>query len=157
MVHRQGLHPDRTASATPPTPFSTPSPGRNSLIPQAAFRFARQSSRVAEAAVSLRALRREIMAANGWSLRDLYRTLETPGANRLRDAHAALDSAVRAAYGMKATEDTLAFLLRLNLDLAAKESKGNLITAPGLPQLVATPNTFASEDCVQPPAPGFVP
>jgi len=34
---------------------------------------------VAEAAVSLRALRREIMAANGWSLRDLYRTLETPG------------------------------------------------------------------------------
>jgi hypothetical protein len=37
------------------------------------------------------------MAANGWSLRELYRTLETPGANRLRDAHAALDSAVRAA------------------------------------------------------------
>ena len=41
------------------------------------------------------ASRREIMAANGWSLRDLYRTLETPGTNRLRDAHAALDSAVR--------------------------------------------------------------
>ena len=70
-----------------------------------------QVKAVAEAAVSLRALRREIMAANGWSLRDLYRTLETPGANRLRDAHAALDSAVRAAYGMKATEDPLAFLL----------------------------------------------
>ena len=40
------------------------------------------------------------MAANGWSLRDLYRTLETPGTNRLRDAQAALDSAVRAAYAM---------------------------------------------------------
>ena len=77
-----------------------------------------QVKAVAEAAVSLRALRREIMAANGWSLRDLYRTLETPGTNRLRDAHAALDSAVRAAYGMKEKEDTLAFLLRLNLDLA---------------------------------------
>jgi hypothetical protein len=41
--------------------------------------------RFAEASRLLRALRREIMAANGWSLRDLYRTLETPGTNRLRD------------------------------------------------------------------------
>ena len=56
---------------------------------------------VAEAAVSLRALRREIMTANGWSLRALYRSLETPGANRLRDAQAAFNDAVRAAYGMK--------------------------------------------------------
>jgi hypothetical protein len=68
-------------------------------------------------------LRREILAANGWSLRDLYRTLETPGAIRLRDAKAALDSAVRAAYGMNATEDTLAFLLALNLELADKGAK----------------------------------
>ena len=34
-----------------------------------------------------------ITATNGWSRRDLYRTLETPGAKRLRDAHAALDAA----------------------------------------------------------------
>jgi hypothetical protein len=34
----------------------------------------------------LHSLRRDIMQGNGWSLRDLYRTLETPGANRLRDA-----------------------------------------------------------------------
>ena len=50
-----------------------------------------------EAARSLRTLSREIMQSNGRSLRDLYRTLETPGANRLRDAQAALDSAVRVA------------------------------------------------------------
>jgi len=71
---------------------------------------------VAEAARALRALRREIMDANGWSLRDLYRSLETPGANRLRDAQAALNSAVRAAYGMKSEEDgrrTERFSLRL--------------------------------------------
>jgi hypothetical protein len=49
------------------------------------------------------------MQSDGWSLRDLYRTLETPGANRLRDAHAALDAAVRAACGMKEEEDPLAF------------------------------------------------
>ena len=43
-----------------------------------------QVKAVAEAARSRRALRHEIMQSNGWSLRDLYRTLETPGANRHR-------------------------------------------------------------------------
>ena len=94
----------------------------------------------------LRALRREIMAANGWSLRDLYRTFETPGINRLRDAQAAIDSAVRTAYGMKDTEDTLVFLLRLNLDLAAKEARGELIAPPGLPALAPNP-----ADCITAP------
>ena len=106
------------------------------------------SSAVAGATRSLRALSREIMAANGWSLRDLYRTLETPGTNRLRDTQAALDSAVRAAYGMKATEDTLAFLLRLNLDLAAKEASGVFIAPPGLPALVPDPADFVTADCM---------
>ncbi len=106
---------------------------------------------VAEAAVSLRALRREIMAANGCSLRDLYRTLETPGTNRLRDAQAALDSAVRVAYGMKDGEDTLAFLLRLNLELAGKESNARPITPPGLPAGVTKPETLVSDDCIRPP------
>ncbi len=32
------------------------------------------------------------------SLRDLYRTLEDPGSNPLRDAQARLDTAVRAAH-----------------------------------------------------------
>ena len=85
------------------------------------------------------------MSANGWSLRDLYRTLETPGANRLRDAHAALDSAVRRGYGMKDTEDPLAFLLKLNLDLAAKESAGESITPPGLPAVITVPDGLASK------------
>ena len=62
---------------------------------------AKQIRAVAKAAYDLRALRREMMSNNDWSLRELYRTLETPGQNRLRDAQAALDSAVRAAYGMK--------------------------------------------------------
>jgi hypothetical protein len=71
-----------------------------------------QVSTLSLSARSLRALRREIVAATGWSLRELYRTLETPGANRLRDAHAALGSAVRAVHGMKQDEDPFAFLLR---------------------------------------------
>jgi len=88
------------------------------------------------------------MSANGWSLRDLYRSLETPGENRLRDAHAALDAAVRAAYGMKENEEILAFLLKLNLELADKESKGEPITPPGLPSWVPRPADFVSNDCV---------
>jgi hypothetical protein len=48
---------------------------------------------------------RQITTANYWSLRDLYRTLEIPGTNRLRDAHGALDSSFRAACGMKDGEE----------------------------------------------------
>ena len=97
-----------------------------------------QVKAVAEAAVSLRALRREIMAANGWSLRDLYRTLETPGTNRLR-----------AAYGMKDTADPLAFLLHLNLALAEKEARGELIDAPGLPASLSKSTDLVTSDCLQ--------
>jgi hypothetical protein len=68
-------------------------------------------------------------------LRDLYRTLETPSANRLRDTHAALHSTVRAAYGLKDSEDTLAFLLKLNLRLAARESADEFITMQASPLL----------------------
>ena len=95
----------------------------------------RKSKAVAEAAVSLRALRREIMAANGWSLRGLYRTLETPGTNRLRDAQAALDSAVR-----------------LNLQLADKEAGGETITPPGLPPMAVGQDGWISDDCIAAPA-----
>ena len=103
---------------------------------------------VAEAARALRNLRHEIMQDNGWSLRELYKSLETPGENRLRAAHAALDAAVRAAYGMKPAEDILAFLLKLNLELADKEANGEAITPPGLPAFVNDPKTFISKDCV---------
>ena len=65
---------------------------------------------VAAAAVALRTLRREVMDTHGWSLRDLYRTLDEPGDNPLRTAHARLDTA-----------ELRAFLLALNLELAAKE------------------------------------
>jgi hypothetical protein len=45
-------------------------------------------------------------------MRGLYCTLEPPGTNRPRDAQAALDSAFRAAHGMKDGEDTLALARR---------------------------------------------
>ena len=107
---------------------------------------------MAEAARALRTLRREIMDANNWSLRELYKSLETPGENRLRTAHEKLDVAVRAAYGMKPDEDILAFLLKLNLELAAQEAKGEKITPPGLPAFYPDPKELVTADCIEPMA-----
>jgi hypothetical protein len=108
-----------------------------------------QIKAVAEAAVALRALRRETMQKLNYSLRDLYRTLEQPGDNPLSEAHARLDAAVRTAYGMPADADPLAFLLELNLACAAKEKAGEKITPPGLPLPEADHAAFITEDCLR--------
>jgi SAM-dependent methyltransferase len=107
-----------------------------------------QIKAVAEAAVALRALRRETMRKLNYSLRQLYRTLDQSGANPLREAHARLDDAVRAAYGMAEHADPLAFLLELNLACAAKEKAGQKITSPGLPLPERERNAFTTEDCI---------
>jgi hypothetical protein len=108
-----------------------------------------QIAEVAAAAVALRALRREIMAKLGYSLRALYRTLEEPGANPLREAHTRLDTAVRTAYAMPKDADPLSFLLALNLELAEKERAGEPITPPGLPLPENDGVAFITNDCVR--------
>ena len=110
-----------------------------------------QIKAVAEAAVAVRALRREAMRKLNYSLRQLYRTLEQPGDNPLREAHARLDAAVRAAYGMPPDVDPLAFLLKLNLACAAKEKARKKITPPGLPLPTEEHAHFITDDCIQPP------
>jgi len=67
----------------------------------------------------------------------------------LRDAHADLDAAVRAAYGMKPKEDPLAFLLKLNQDISLAVFPMKKITAPGLPPCVDNPQEFITDDCVR--------
>jgi molybdate transport system regulatory protein len=62
-------------------------------------------------------------------LRALYRTLELPGANPLKDAHAALDAAVLAAYGFSAKKDLLAQLLELNLAVAQRLEQAEPVMA----------------------------
>ena len=88
------------------------------------------------------------MEENEWDFRELYRTLDLPGANPLQDAHHRLDEAVRGAYGTKPKEDALTFLPRLNEELAEKEAHGTLIVAPGLPPLVKEPRRFITLDRV---------
>jgi hypothetical protein len=104
---------------------------------------------VATAAVQLRELRRQVITENNWNLRELYRTLEVPGTNPLRDAQNKLDAAVRQAYGMKPKADPLAFLLALNGEVAKREAVNESVTAPGLPPCVTDPLPFITSDCVQ--------
>ena len=85
-------------------------------------------------------------------LRALYRTLELPGANPLKDTHAALDAAVLAAYGFSAKKDLLAQLLELNLSVAQRIEKAEPATPPGIPPNFPTPDTLISDDCIRPPA-----
>ena len=104
---------------------------------------------VANTALALRVIRRETMEKNSWSLRELYRTLDMPGANKLRDAQNALNSAVRKTYGMTPKQDVLPFLLDLNLKLAEKEDRQEPVTPPGLPQAALATSTFVTADCVE--------
>ncbi len=107
-----------------------------------------QVRKVAEAAVALRKLRRQVMLEHEWNLRDLYRTLETPGQNPLKVAHDTLDATVRAAYGMKAKDDPRVFLLTLNADLADREASMRPVLGPGLPPSIKDPGPFLTDDCV---------
>jgi type I restriction-modification system DNA methylase subunit len=105
--------------------------------------------RIADAAVKLRALRRKLMAENNLSLRELYRTMDFPGASPLKTAQEALDKEVRAAYGMKAKADPLAFLLDLNLKLAEYEASMKPVVKPGLLPVVKDPKPFITTDCIR--------
>ena len=144
----QASTPASSGGVPPPVKSSKQTPGGTPGQPAAGTAALQKIRAVADAAVALRQLRREIMDANNWLLRELYKSLETPGENRRRTAHARLDAAVRAAYGMKPDEDILAFLLKLNLELAAKEANGQAITPPGLPAFVEDSKDCISKDCV---------
>ncbi len=97
---------------TPPSVFDT--------FPWPQSPEAKAVSAVAAAGREVRRIRAEALPKLKGGLRALYRTLELPGANPLKDAHAALDAAVLAAYGFTAKADLLAQLLALNQQVAAR-------------------------------------
>lgn len=107
---------------------------------------------VANAARNLRRVREALMKENGWSLRALYQAAEVEGPHPLKDAQAALDTAVNTAYGAPDGEDPLAFLLELNQLLAEDEKNRRKIRGPGLPDHI-DPNDprWTSTDCIEPP------
>ena len=104
----------------------------------------------AAAARELRRVRAEALPKLKGDLRALYRTLELPSANPLKDAHAVFDIAVLTAYGFTAKKDLLAQLLALNQEVAAKIEKGEPVTAPGVPKNYPDAKKLVTEDCIRP-------
>lgn len=106
--------------------------------------------RVAKAAVHVRKTRAQLMSKTGSSLRELYRSLEVPGTNPLREVNLELDEAVRQAYGFREKDDPLTRLLGLNREVSAREKRGETITKPGFPAgRAACPAKFITSDCVE--------
>lgn len=105
--------------------------------------------KVANAAKELRDKRSEIMVKHNFTLRDVYRILDEPGSNPLKDLHQKLDDAVLAAYGFGKRKDLLTQVLELNVEVASKIEKGEEVQSPGLPKCVINKEEFVSGDCIK--------
>jgi len=112
---------------------------------------AKQIASVAAAAVAFRAVRNKLKATHNLSLRELYRTLELPGAHPMKEAQAKLDDTVRAAYGMTKSVGILEHLLALNKTVAARESAKQPVRGPGLPPGASGAKYVTADRLVAPP------
>ena len=119
----------------------------------------KQIDAVAAAGREVRRIRAETLPNIEGGLRALYRTLELPGKNPLKDAHSALDAAVLEAYGFtnrtatvseRPPPDLLKQLLDLNLAVAAKIDQGLVVTPPGVPADYPNPAGLVTNDCITP-------
>ncbi len=107
-----------------------------------------QIDAIAEAGRALRALRAQSLQTISGGLRALYRTLDLPGKNPLKDAHVRLDAAVLAAYGFNPKADLLEQLLALNQRVAQRISEEDAVTAPGIPASYPHPARLVSTDAM---------
>lgn len=107
----------------------------------------RQVDAIAEAGRDIRRIRDAALARPNGSLRALYRTLELPGNNPLRDANAALDAAVLGAYGFSARDDLLSHLLGLNQTVSAAIEHLQTVTGPGIPRNYRNQAALVTTDC----------
>lgn len=106
-----------------------------------------QIDAIASAGREVRRIRTAATANAKGGLRSLYSTLDLPGKNPLKDAHADLDGAVLAAYGFSAKKDILQQLLYLNQKVAATIATGNPTIGPGIPTLYQKPAGLVTADC----------
>jgi len=109
----------------------------------------KQVEKVAEAARNLYQERSRTLKDYNMSLRDLYRLLEKPGKNPIKDLHRMLDEAVTEAYGFNPQQDILEQLLTLNMEVATRETNGNQVQSPGLPEWITDKGKFVDEQCVR--------
>jgi hypothetical protein len=109
----------------------------------------KQIEKIAQLSKILRVERKAVMEKNKSSLRDVYRVLEKPGKNKLKDLHTDLDNAIIDAYGFDAKKDILQQLLELNKKVAQAESEGKKVQPPGLPNWITDKQKYINDDCVK--------
>ena len=76
--------------------------------------------------------RTEQMERKQWGITQLYNQFFAEPASQLAKLHAQLDQLVCQAYGIKANDDPLQFLLELNFEVAQREAQGLPVVSPGL-------------------------
>lgn len=111
----------------------------------------KQVEAVAAAGRHLRSVRIEALTKIKGGLRALYRILELPGENAVKDAQTDLDAAVLDAYGFSGRKDLLEQLFALNRAVAERIKKGEGVTGPGVPANFHDPARLVTEDCLLPP------
>ncbi len=103
---------------------------------------------VARHSKELRDIRWNFINKNRQTLRDIYKNLELPGKNILKDAHNRLNEAVAEAYGIKEGENLLEFLLNINKQISLLDPTDENVNGPGLPQFVKDKSKYISNDCI---------
>ena len=93
--------------------------------------------------------RTEQMERKQWGITQLYNQFFNESASQLAKLHAQLDQLVCQAYGIKANDDPLQFLLELNFEVADRETKSLPVVAPGLPPIVKNASEFITDDRVR--------
>ena len=97
----------------------------------------------------MRRVREDALKKVKGGLRAVYRTLELPGKNPLKDVHAALDAAVLAAYGFT-RKRTCSAAPGAQPGVAAAIERGGAVVAPGVPPGYPRPAELVTEDCIRP-------
>jgi len=110
----------------------------------------KQVRTVGKAGREVRRVRERALEKVKGGLRTLYRGIELPGRDPLKDTHAALDEAVMEAYGFSTDGDLLKQLLDLNHSVAERIERGELVTGPGVPEEYPNREELVSEDCITP-------
>ncbi|NJL52628.1 MAG: class I SAM-dependent DNA methyltransferase [Hydrococcus sp. SU_1_0] len=77
--------------------------------------------------IELHQYRTEQMSKKQWGITQLYNAYFHEPASKLYQLHQQLDKLVMQAYNFKSDDDILAKLLELNLELAAKENRGEKV------------------------------
>ncbi|MEO6863498.1 MAG: hypothetical protein ABI180_18465 [Microcoleus sp.] len=73
------------------------------------------------------------MLAKQWGITQLYNKFFAEPTRQFYKLHAKLDRQCNAAYGFTDSDDILAKLLELNLQLAEKEKRGEPVVGPCVP------------------------